>query len=176
MRLAFLLLTLLTHTFARGPPTSFCKCICFTNSTIIPLNSAPPTEMLAREEDTDGHDAAQHRRLTCSDCTRAFCLDYKLAICKGAKEEDVFTSCFQRDSLKDETIVLLFIVVTAALLGWAVIRPWVDKVRDVDAVQRYASIGEVGGTRGDAVAVLPAYRGRASSGSESFARQGGLNS
>jgi len=36
----------------------------------------------------------------------------------------------ERDSVKDETVVVLFIFMTAGLLGWAVIQPWIDKFRD----------------------------------------------
>lgn len=88
-------------------PTSYCKCICFQNSTIIPLNSPPsqsdvPSRLsysLAREEaqaeEANGQQQ-QHRTLTCNDCNRAFCLDYNLPICKNAKEEDVFAQCFRK--------------------------------------------------------------------------------
>jgi hypothetical protein len=55
----------------------------------------------------------------CSRCNRAFCLAQNLPICKGAAETDVATSCFQRDSAKDQVIVLGFIGLTVGLLGWA---------------------------------------------------------
>ncbi|KZF22891.1 hypothetical protein L228DRAFT_247305 [Xylona heveae TC161] len=94
-------------------PTSFCKCTCFnTNSTIIPLT--PPS---------DGNPGAA--ATTCADCNRSFCLEYRLPICKGAREEDIFTTCFQRDSRKDEAFVFIFIFATAGLLLWALLRPWV---------------------------------------------------
>lgn len=111
LHLLTLLVVLTTTTHARQPPTSFCKCICFQNSTIIPLNASQTTpdnpdtntdpklsqrSLLGREEDEDGHDPSVHHRLTCNDCTRAFCLNYNLPICKGAKDEDVFTSCFRK--------------------------------------------------------------------------------
>ncbi|OKO94326.1 hypothetical protein PENSUB_11593 [Penicillium subrubescens] len=38
--------------------------------------------------------AQKYRALSCNDCNRKFCLDYELPICKDAKEEDVFTTCF----------------------------------------------------------------------------------
>ncbi|KAK5230974.1 hypothetical protein LTR72_000154 [Exophiala xenobiotica] len=192
---------------AKSTATSFCKCICFNNSTIIALNPPPssssgrdaarlhnldvrsPLAVHARaragagrdtddeldkalssafafastsaaasststatsasaaeeeeEDDGDANDhpaptspaaqAAQpykHHKLTCADCTRAFCLDYNLPICKNAEEEDVFTTCFQRDSLKDETVVVVFIFATAGLLGWALVKPWIDRLRE----------------------------------------------
>lgn len=102
----FILLTT-TLTLARQTPTSFCKCICFTNSTIIPLNassistSTPQLLPLPRRDDETStqQQQQQHKRLTCADCTKAFCLDQDLAICKGAKEADVFTSCFRKFAL-----------------------------------------------------------------------------
>lgn len=43
---------------------------------------------------------------------------------------DVFTTCFQRDSFKDEAVVWIFIVATVGLLLWAAIRPWVQRWLD----------------------------------------------
>ncbi|EHY58962.1 hypothetical protein HRR83_001774 [Exophiala dermatitidis] len=156
------LFTLLESSFAaKSTAASFCKCICFNNSTIIALN--PPgsstqssslhkfdirsgeepapafsdekrraIEAQARADgsDTNKSPSRPHHKLTCADCTRAFCLDYNLPICKGAREEDVFTTCFQRDSLKDETVVVVFIFATAGLLAWAIVKPWIDRLRE----------------------------------------------
>jgi hypothetical protein len=36
----------------------------------------------------------------------------------------------ERDSLKDETIVVVFIFATAGLLGWALVKPWIDRLRE----------------------------------------------
>ena len=33
----------------------------------------------------------------------------------------------ERDSRKDEAVVFVFIFATAGLLGWALIRPWVER-------------------------------------------------
>lgn len=103
-------------------PGSFCKCICNTNSTIIALNppstSSTPSRSLPR---------ASTHKLTCTDCTRSFCLSYNLPICKDVPEDKIFTSCFQRDSLKDELVIYLFLAVTTGLLVWAGVKPWVDK-------------------------------------------------
>ncbi|KAL2862150.1 hypothetical protein BJX68DRAFT_224035 [Aspergillus pseudodeflectus] len=87
-------------------PASFCKCTCFSNSTIIPLdpdkggsssfNNA--FHFLTRSEDIDPSNekrAGNYRSLSCNDCNRKFCLGYDLPTCKGAKEEDVFTTCFR---------------------------------------------------------------------------------
>lgn len=56
---------------------------------------------------------------SCSACTKAFCLSQGISFCKDAKDEDVFTMCFQRDSNKDKIMVWGFIVGTVGLLGWA---------------------------------------------------------
>ncbi|KIW32703.1 uncharacterized protein PV07_04231 [Cladophialophora immunda] len=131
---------------AKSTATSFCKCICFNNSTIIALNPPPSStsaaavhNLAARSphalaadspDDEPAAPSRPHHKLTCADCTRAFCLDYNLPICKNARDEDVFTTCFQRDSLKDETVVVIFIFATAGLLAWAVVKPWVDRLRE----------------------------------------------
>ncbi len=36
----------------------------------------------------------------------------------------------ERDSLKDETVVVVFIFATAGLLGWALVKPWIDRLRE----------------------------------------------
>ncbi|EXJ58413.1 hypothetical protein A1O7_05838 [Cladophialophora yegresii CBS 114405] len=147
--LAFLtlLLTLIgPSACAKSTATSFCKCICFNNSTIIALNPPPSSTSAASLHNLDirsphpapgddssgsnGESHRPHRKLTCADCTRAFCLDYNLPICKDAREEDVFTTCFQRDSLKDETVVVIFVFATVGLLAWAAVKPWVDRLRE----------------------------------------------
>jgi hypothetical protein len=136
--LLFSLLSLLAPSLAaRSSATSFCKCICFNNSTIIALN--PPSSSKTKPTPSPTPDAAllpraddekKQHHLTCADCNRAFCLDYNLPICKDAREEDVFTTCFQRDSVKDETVVIVFLIATAGLLGWAIIKPFVTKARE----------------------------------------------
>lgn len=99
-------------------PTSFCKCTCFSNSTIIPLDpakSGSPSSAFDNvirfyERAWDGIDETEnvieeellrkrnqnYRTLTCNDCNRKFCLNYELPTCKGAKEDDVFTTCFRK--------------------------------------------------------------------------------
>ncbi|KAK7722941.1 hypothetical protein SLS57_004796 [Botryosphaeria dothidea] len=64
---------------------------------------------------------------TCNDCNKKFCLDYNLPICHGAKEEDVYTECFQRDSAKDQAVVVIFITATVSLLVYAAARPYVNR-------------------------------------------------
>ena len=150
----------LTHP-TRLAPTSFCKCVCFKNSTIIALDGpeqqadSDSRRLLLRDEKNEleeGSDEkkAPYRPKNCNDCSKKFCLNHNLPICKGAKEEDVFTTCFrkscrrinsgfgailgarhanapatERDSSKDQAIVFIFIFMTTGLLGWALIRPWV---------------------------------------------------
>ncbi|KAA6412863.1 MAG: hypothetical protein FRX48_03856 [Lasallia pustulata] len=116
-------------------PTSFCKCTCFTNSTIIaldarPNNSPPSSRAFLARANGDGEkedERKEYRAGNCNDCNRQFCLGYNLPICRGADVGDVFTMCFQRDSRKDEAVVIFFIFATAGLLGWAAVKPWVDK-------------------------------------------------
>ncbi|KAF2993389.1 hypothetical protein E8E13_000689 [Curvularia kusanoi] len=114
--LAFLSLSL------AASPTSFCKCTCFGNSTIVALDapsttSKPNLELRPRAS-----------KKSCNDCNRQFCLSY--SFCKGEKEEKVVTTCFQRDSTKDQVVVLAFIAATVGLLGYAGVRPWVDQWRE----------------------------------------------
>lgn len=123
-----LILLTLSHPIrsASSTATTFCKCICFNNSTIIALNPPPSSTpgshkfdirsphadpfypyrpdppVGKRDEDSEDSEGGgstspsrPHHKLTCADCTRAFCLDYHLPICKNAREEDVFTTCFR---------------------------------------------------------------------------------
>ncbi|PGH31349.1 hypothetical protein GX50_05888 [[Emmonsia] crescens] len=147
-RSTFLILLLLAVSLASlvsaSTHTSFCKCTCFSNSTIIQLgppkakspSSAPARSLFfPRDDKDDGDDNKKdpekgdkkYRALNCNDCNRRFCLDYGLPKCKGAKEEDVFTTCFQRDSNKDKAVVFIFIIATAGLLVWAAVKPFVEK-------------------------------------------------
>lgn len=111
--------------------TSFCKCTCFSNSTIIQLDGTNPSSTPNPSNGGSKSDAAKKTRGTCSDCNKAFCLSYNLPICKRAKEEDVFTTCFQRDSAKDEAVVFIFIGATTGLLVYAAVRPWVERWTEV---------------------------------------------
>ncbi|KAG5985833.1 hypothetical protein E4U43_005855 [Claviceps pusilla] len=74
---------------------------------------------------------------SCSECTKSFCLNQGIDFCKEAKEEDVVTMCFQRDSNKDKIIVWGFILGTTGLLGWAAFKRVMEQ-RD----QRAALLGE----------------------------------
>ncbi|KAF2244409.1 hypothetical protein BU26DRAFT_523061 [Trematosphaeria pertusa] len=116
--LLFTFLTLLSTSLAKSP-TSFCKCTCFGNSTIVALDSPVNTQ----KPSPDLKQRASKK--TCNDCNRQFCLSY--SFCKGEKEENVFTTCFQRDSAKDQAVVWIFILATVGLLSYAAIRPWVEQ-------------------------------------------------
>ncbi|OAL00457.1 hypothetical protein IQ06DRAFT_293787 [Phaeosphaeriaceae sp. SRC1lsM3a] len=104
-------------------PTSFCKCTCFGNSTIVALGASPSDK---KPINPDLRPRASKK--TCNDCNRQYCLGY--SFCKGEKEENVVTTCFQRDSAKDQAVVFIFIGATLGLLGWAGVRPWVAKMRE----------------------------------------------
>ncbi|KAK6332114.1 hypothetical protein TWF718_002648 [Orbilia javanica] len=111
--------TLLLHLFlgfslflilsAAADPLSYCKCTCGSSSIIIPLDHDDP------------------KALTCLDCNRSFCRSSNINICDGKKEDEISTSCFQRDSVKDQAVVLMFITATGLLLLYAAIRPWILK-------------------------------------------------
>ncbi|KAK4449640.1 hypothetical protein QBC34DRAFT_438076 [Podospora aff. communis PSN243] len=107
--LVFLLFSfLISLSVAANSPTSFCKCICLTNSTIISLTPKPGVTDL------------------CSICNRSFCAGYRLPICKDIEEAQIKTDCFQRDSAKDRVIVWAFMLGTMGLLGWAGLRRLVE--------------------------------------------------
>lgn len=106
-------------TLMTAPPL-FCKCTCFTNSKIIQLSANSPSSSPRELEDRAGSPS-------CSMCNRAFCREQRLPICKDAEEEDIFTTCFQRDSRKDQIVVITFIVSTLGLLGWAGVRKIIEK-------------------------------------------------
>ncbi|CAI7571699.1 unnamed protein product [Penicillium bialowiezense] len=114
IQLLLLLLTFLSFSSLTlaSTPASFCKCTCFSNSTIIPLNpgksesnidhlihlyerDASPELELDLESTDNEKRASKYRSLSCNDCNRKFCLDYELPTCKGAKETDVTTTCFR---------------------------------------------------------------------------------
>ncbi|KAI0175442.1 putative MFS transporter [Pestalotiopsis sp. NC0098] len=139
--LLFLLAALVALVAAESAPT-FCKCTCFTNSTIVrlgPKDSASPSPgssstnaqsfLRSLNPFTAEPPLSISKRAassSCAQCTRAFCLAYNLPICKNAEEKDVVTMCFQRDSRKDMIIVWAFIVGTLGLLGWAGVKRAVE--------------------------------------------------
>lgn len=56
----------------------------------------------------------------------------------------MFTTCFQRDSRKDQIVVLTFIAGTLGLLAWAAVRKVLEKRKLSglgDVQQGYAPVG-----------------------------------
>lgn len=88
---------------------------------------------------------------SCNDCNKSFCLSYNLPICKDASgreatEADVFTTCFQRDSTKDQVVIYIFVLATVGLLAWAAVKPFVGSIRDKTRTRRmYAPVDAGGG-------------------------------
>ncbi|OAR01760.1 hypothetical protein LLEC1_07131 [Akanthomyces lecanii] len=118
----------LSNTLSLAAPT-FCKCTCFKNSTIIPLGPEHQSKRSLPFFDTTDTSSSdppavvpRSASTSCSECTKAFCLQQGIPFCKDATEDDVFTQCFQRDSNKDKIIVWGFILGTLGLLGWAVFK------------------------------------------------------
>ncbi|KAL1624766.1 hypothetical protein SLS56_007651 [Neofusicoccum ribis] len=142
----FALLALLSTALAASP-ASFCKCTCFTNSTIIHLDDPSPYSKSGSSKSDSSkssgssllfssraNDGKKTSKRTCNDCNKKFCMEYNLPICHGAKEEDVYTECFQRDSAKDQAVVVIFITATVSLLIYAAARPYVDRWSEVSLV------------------------------------------
>ncbi|KAK0671923.1 hypothetical protein QBC41DRAFT_218260 [Cercophora samala] len=139
---------------ASASAPTFCKCTCFTNSTIIPLgplhdtpSSPPPASPPQPPPPAAGFLAPRASSSSCTQCNRAFCLKYNLPICKDAEEKDVVTSCFQRDSNKDKIIVWGFILGTAGLLSWAGVRKVIDSRMERQR-QQHGGSGAGGGIMG----------------------------
>ncbi|CAL3963859.1 unnamed protein product [Diplocarpon coronariae] len=130
------LFLVIVSTIAASPP-SFCKCTCFTNSTIIPLST--------HSSSSSNKNSPRAASVSCATCNKAFCLSQRLPICKDAEEKDVLTTCFQRDSTKDQIVVLTFIAGTVGLLAWAGVRKIVEKRRGeglrIGESQSYVPVG-----------------------------------
>ncbi|KAF7536772.1 hypothetical protein G7Z17_g12985 [Cylindrodendrum hubeiense] len=163
--LLILLLGAFTSLVAASSAPTFCKCTCFKNSTIIPLgpkNDEPSGSEFIRDENLRSvvfnPEIAPHlptvhnprdpllsrphsprsKSKSCSECTKAFCLSQGIDFCKDAKEDDVTTLCFQRDSNKDKFIVWAFIIGTVGLMGWAAFKR-VASWRQVNPVGRQSA-------------------------------------
>lgn len=102
-------------------PTLFCKCTCFSNSTIIPLNAPRASShqqmsllLLHTRNQDDGNrdggsggggggdegkkgneDRKEFRAGNCGDCNRQYCIDAHLPICKDVTVGDVVATCFR---------------------------------------------------------------------------------
>ncbi len=74
-------------------------------------------------------------------------MSQRLHICKDAEDKDIMTTCFQRDSRKDQIVVITFIVSTLGLLCWAGARRVLEKRKERESVhigntqQDYARVG-----------------------------------
>ncbi|QUC16555.1 uncharacterized protein UV8b_00796 [Ustilaginoidea virens] len=99
---------------------------------------------ISNNHDHSNSPGARSPSTSCSECTKSFCLSQGIDFCKDAKEDDVLTMCFQRDSNKDKMIVWGFILGTSGLLGWAAFKRVVEH-RDKRALPRqdisYAPVG-----------------------------------
>ncbi|KAK3829717.1 MAG: hypothetical protein J3R72DRAFT_263266 [Linnemannia gamsii] len=112
----FCLLALLQTTLA-ADPISFCKCVCGQEKTI----TAMPRD--AQHPIFGGTSKA------CGSCTKQFCLDSKSDMCKGVgtgEGDELITTCFERDSYKDQFIVYLFLTITFGLLAFAGLQPFLN--------------------------------------------------
>ncbi|KAJ7092744.1 hypothetical protein C8R44DRAFT_816416 [Mycena epipterygia] len=102
--------------------TNFCKCICFqANYTILHL------------------DVPDNPSQPCLSCTKQWCLNQNLPMCRGAslgdtdpdtatgKEGDVEARCFQRDSPRDQLVVTIFLLTVFGLLLGAGIKSRLHK-------------------------------------------------
>ncbi|KAI8996991.1 hypothetical protein BDB01DRAFT_769420 [Pilobolus umbonatus] len=93
----------------------FCKCFCGSNSTIFELPLIDPKP--------------------CSLCNKKFCLEnVESGMCDGIADEtcpsnDFRTTCFARDSYKDEIIVRCFLILTFTLVVCAIIKPYIEQWR-----------------------------------------------
>ena len=68
-----------------------------------------------------------------------------MRFCEDAEDKDILTTCFQRDSRKDQIVVLTFITTTLGLLIWAAVRKVLEKrklegVRIGSTQQGYAAV------------------------------------
>ncbi|KAI8355402.1 hypothetical protein B0O80DRAFT_497794 [Mortierella sp. GBAus27b] len=96
-------------------PISFCKCVCGQEKSISPL-----------PRDTQ-HSIFGGSSKACGSCTKQYCLEVKPNMCKGVgtgEGDELVTSCFERDSYKDQFIVYLFLTITFGLLGYAGLQPF----------------------------------------------------
>ncbi|KAK3804899.1 MAG: hypothetical protein J3Q66DRAFT_361389 [Benniella sp.] len=113
--LSALCLSVLLQIALAANPISFCKCVCGQEKSISPL----PRD--AQHPIFGGSSKA------CGACTKQYCLALKPDMCKGVGTgvgDELVTSCFERDSFKDQFIVYLFLTITFGLLGYAGLQPF----------------------------------------------------
>ncbi|PHH52601.1 hypothetical protein CFIMG_005604RA [Ceratocystis fimbriata CBS 114723] len=174
LHMLILLLGVLVSLAAAQAPV-FCKCTCFKNSTIVPLDNIsagsdhgirssiykPPFgfDFISSDDEAITAKSASdssplERRVpppSCTRCTKAFCLNQGIDFCKTAKEDDVQTMCFQRDSEKDKIIIWAFILGTSGLLGWAAYRKYRETHLKAmgDAMPSRTDYSRIGGLSGE---------------------------
>ncbi|KAG6002282.1 hypothetical protein E4U21_003273 [Claviceps maximensis] len=121
----------------------------FPDSHFVPVDSSshPHADPPSNDKTRSHHSIAPRSLSTsCSECTKSFCLSQGIDFCKEAKEEDVVTMCFQRDSNNDKIIVWGFILGTTGLMGWAAFKRVTEKRDQRAALLRdsidYAPVGQ----------------------------------
>ncbi|ODQ66663.1 hypothetical protein NADFUDRAFT_82418 [Nadsonia fulvescens var. elongata DSM 6958] len=109
--------------------TSYCKCQCSDKYEIITLD-------LPRDAVTTNQTADSPSPLTCYNCTRSYCFDLNLDICREKAStnghgnesseveikltlDDYTATCFNRESLKEKFIVYMFCLTTVGLVAYA---------------------------------------------------------
>lgn len=97
-------LVLLSLTSKVSAYTQICRCNCASNYTIVEL--------------------PDYANLSCTNCTKKFCLSKNFTICEGVDEMLVSAACFQRESLKEQFFIYIFIIITSTLLLYAAIAPY----------------------------------------------------
>lgn len=126
MRFAWLIQLILTMlTASSSAELTYCKCTCGKSSILHILQQ----------------DLRQNTK-PCTACTKQFCIEQSPDICSTQNDGEIsiYTDCFQRESLKDEAIVFIFLVLTVSLLGYAmVIKPIIEKRRTRHSA-RYGTI------------------------------------
>lgn len=103
----------------------YCKCTCNKNSTILNLNHEPASGK------------------ACSACNKQYCQEQLPDICVASgtdSEVTVSTDCFKRQSTKDETIIIAFLLLTGGLLLYATIIKPIMKRRAITQNQSYSTL------------------------------------
>lgn len=103
---------------------SYCHCSCAKNTTLIILDGTPSMR-------------------SCQDCTRDLCIEQAPQVCAGDKNGEsvaITTNCFQRESRKDESIVILFLLLTGSLLLYAIVAKPLLEARKISREAQYGNL------------------------------------
>ncbi|KAJ3350377.1 hypothetical protein AMAG_04475 [Allomyces macrogynus ATCC 38327] len=95
-----------------------CKCTCGLNTTIVPVDA-------------------------CTACKIALCSSLPSSpdyTCSPTAETTLDAVCFDRESVKDEVLVGLYLAILGVLLVTATFRPWVTRMVNRIQSRRLASI------------------------------------